>query len=192
MRKGQFMSAHIHNNNDCSEQKRLLNKFKEAEKNLIWSVLFCQTKILDQHQNVNRRNDRLLCADNSVVPYIKHTKFPASLMILRLASAAVYTDVMETVVKTWVVLVCNRPAYMFQQESAFKLNDNLHDHITQKVATSISKPKSPRLLHVVVVERETNQGSHNTTDSLKAIINWIMSTANSDAVIRASQRIPIK
>lgn len=165
--------------NDC------WTSLKNQKKTLIWSILFCQTNIFDQHQKVNRWNDRLLCADNSDV-----SKFPASLMILRVASVAVYTDVSETVVKTWVVLVCNRTAYMFQQESAFKLNDYLHDHITQKVVTAVPKSESARLLHVVVVERETNQRSHNTSDSLKAIIIWIMSTTNSDRVIRASQRIP--
>lgn len=72
MRKGQFMSAHIHNKNGCSEQKRLLNKFEEAEKpDMISSIL--SDANFDQHQNVKRRNGRLLCADNSDVPYIKHT-----------------------------------------------------------------------------------------------------------------------
>lgn len=165
---------------------------------------------------MNRRNDRWLCADPSDVPHVMHTKFPASVMVLGVVSseghimpphffqqglrlnAAGYNEVLETVVKPWIDRVCDGRPYVFQQDSAPAhkavvtqdwMAANLHDHITPNMWPPNSPDLNPLDYYMWgVVERETNQRSHNTTDSLKAAITRVMSKINKDHVMRACQR----
>ena len=117
-------------------------------------------KFIDQDQNINQRNDRWLCRDPSDVPHVMHTTFPATIMVLGVASnerhvmppnffrqglrvnAATYIEVLEAVVKPWIDIVRGERPYVFQQDSAPSrkamttqdwMSENLHDHITPDI-----------------------------------------------------------
>ena len=115
--------------NRLIRSKRLLNKLKNWGEQDATSF-FSNEKNLDEEQIVNRRNDRWLCADPSDVPRVMHTKFPATVMVLRVVSneghlmspqllpkrlrvnSAAYIEALETVVKLWIDNVDNiRPSH---------------------------------------------------------------------------------
>ena len=93
---------------------------------------FSYEKNFVQDRLVSRQNDRWLCYDPADVPAVMHSKFPASVMVLRVMSsngdvmpshffkqglrvnADDYIHVLETVVKPWMDLVANGSSYIFQ------------------------------------------------------------------------------
>ena len=109
--------------------KRLLNKVKHPEiPDMLW--FYSDEKNFDQDKKINRRNE-----DPSDFPHVMYTKFPATAMVLGVASneghvmpthffrqglrvnAATYIEVFEAVVKPWIDRVRGERPYVFQQES---------------------------------------------------------------------------
>lgn len=92
---------------------------------------FSDKKNFDKHHKFNTKNDRCLCAYPSEVLTIIYTKFPATVMILRVVSneghmmplhffpedlrinSPAYIEVLETVVKPWIDSMRNERPYVF-------------------------------------------------------------------------------
>ena len=84
MRKGQFMSAQTREQRFVRAQ-RLLNKLKHPEiPDMLW--FYSDEKNFNQDQKINRQSDRWLCANPSDVPYVMHTKFSATVVVLGVVS----------------------------------------------------------------------------------------------------------
>ena len=84
---------------------------------MLW--FYSDEKNFNQDQKINRQSDRWLCANPSDVPYVMHTKFSATVVVLGVVSneghvmpphffpqklrvnAAAYIEVLEAVVKPW-------------------------------------------------------------------------------------------
>ena len=67
--------------------------------------------------------------------------------------------------------------------------DNLYNHITPKIWPSNSPDLNPLDYYVwKVVEKELNKHSHDTKDSLKAVIARVISDMSKDRLIRACNR----
>lgn len=157
-----------------------------------------------------------LYADPSEAHHFMHHKFPASVMAfgvisneahilpsnlfqlgLRLNSAG-YTEVLEIVMKLWLEVVCIGRPYVFLQDSvaAHKavvtqdcMSANMHNHITPNMWTPNSPDVNPLEYYMcLLVELESNQRSHNATDSLKAANTRVISSINTDHVTQRCHR----
>jgi hypothetical protein len=94
-------------------------------------IFFSDEKNFTQDQKVNRRNNRRLCSD---VPIVRSTKFPATVMVLRVISnegdvmlpyifpkglrvkTKEYLQVLDEVVKPWMDEIARGHHYVFQQD----------------------------------------------------------------------------
>lgn len=213
-RKGQFMSETTKERR-YQKARALLNRLKHPSTNN-QLVFFSDEKTFHQDQKVNSRNDRWLCKEISEVPIVMHTKFPATVMVLGVVSnegdvmpphffekglkvnAAVYIDVMSTVVKPWMDRVAGGRPYVFQQDGAPAHNANitqewLADNLPEFWPKEVWPPSSPDcnpLDYFVwgVCEREVNKAPHNTLDSVKNKIKEVMGNLERDLVAKACSR----
>ena len=174
---------------------------------------FSDEKNFDQDQKVYRRSDRWLWKDPDDVPSVMHTKFPATVMVLRVVSSeedvmlphffqkglrvntAEYIKVLRDIVKPWMDTITDGRPYVFQQDSAPShkakvtqewLEENVPYHWSPDVWPPSSSDINPMDYYVWgVVERETNKHPHNTLDSVCQSITDVMTNTERAQVAKA-------
>ncbi|QQP56135.1 Transposable element tcb2 transposase [Caligus rogercresseyi] len=177
----------------------LLNNLKHETAGLL--RFFSDENFFSQDQNSNRQNDRWICQNVDEVPVVKHTKFPSSVMGLKV-NTAIYIDVMKNFVKPWMDLVANGRPYVFQQDSApaHKSRETqawLLENLPYHWSLDLWPPSSPDCNPLDyffwgMVENKTNQHAHNTLDSLRAAIVEEFANMKKDVVAKAAtqKKIP--
>jgi hypothetical protein len=83
MGRGQFMNLATKERR-LIKAKLLFNKLKNPAIN--GQLIFSDKKNFSQDQKVNRKNTRYVCSDISEVYIIMNTKFPATVIVLRVVS----------------------------------------------------------------------------------------------------------
>ena len=165
---------------------------------------------------MNRRNNRWLCTSIDQVPIVMSTKFPATVMVLGVVSnegdvmppyffpkglkinMEEYIKVLRDVVKPWMDSVAGDRHYIFQQDGAPAHNGGrTQDWCKENLRGFWSKdfwppslPDCNPLDYYVwgVLERDVNRGPHNTVDSLKRGITWLMESMERAPLKRACRR----
>ena len=214
LRRGQFMTERTKETR-LLKAKALLNRLKRplAPDMLIF---FSDVKNFTQDQKVNSKNNRWLCADPSDVPIIMRTKFPASVIVQGVVSnkgnvmpphnfkaglkinADVYLEVMLTVVKPGMDRVAAGGPFIWQPDGVPPHNTNKKQQwCTENLPffweTEVWSPSSPDcnpldFLVWGVAERDVNQSSHNTKQSLVTSIMDEFAKIPKEDVIRACAR----
>lgn len=190
--------------------KRLLNWFKKNNGSIV--LIFSDKKLWTVDRARNARNDRYLAYHVSEVPTHNVTKYPASAMMLGVVAsdgkrmppywfpkglritAAVYLDVMETVVKPWIEANYPQGNYLWQQDSApahkAKVTQKwCEEHLARFWKWEMWPPSSPDLNPLDYgiwgyVEGKACATSHPSVANLKAAVEREWATMPDDYIVK--------
>jgi len=170
------------------------------------SLAYHLKKVLDQNQDAREAD---------VTSAQKHTKFPASVIVLRVTSskgdvmpphetgqrvnAKQYIEVLDTVARPWMEAVAGECPYVFQQDGApvltAKINqDWLRTKLKDQRPKEIWPPSSLDCYSLddfmwSKAEREVNQPPHNTLAFLRAKILEVMADMDREVIICACKKL---